>query len=128
MTRPLAGPLLLGIDALHLLVGVLVHGQALADMAREGVIGTLAPRAGALLLDREAAFWFETAGVGVLLLGGLALWVERRVGVLPASLGWALLAVVALGVSVAPVSGFWAFVAPAGVVLVRARRARTAAA
>ena len=125
MTRPLAGPLLLGIGALHLLVGVLVHGQALADMAREGVIGTLAPRAGALLLDREAAFWFEMSGVGLLLLGGLALWAERRVGMLPASLGWSLLAMVALGVLVAPLSGFWFLLAPAVVILLRSRRTAT---
>lgn len=55
----------------------------------------------------------------------LAWWVERRVGLLPATLGWLLLGFTAVTVLLVPGSGFWLFLAPAAVVLARARRLRT---
>lgn len=126
MPRPLAGPLVLGIGTLHVLTGLVLHSRPLADMVGAGVVDTLQPDLSTMLLDREAAYWFEMAGALMLLLGALMTWVERRMA-LPASFAWGLLAVAAVGILVSPVTGLWTVLAPAAVILSRARRTRAVA-
>ena len=72
---------------------------------------------------QESGFWYVVCGAGVLLLGGLAWWAERQVGALPAALGIGLLVLAFAGLLLGPVTGFWLFLVPGALVLLRRRRA-----
>lgn len=122
-TRPMAGPALSAISLIHLASTPIFHGPALAAIIDDGIVNAI--ESGSTLLDaRDAAFWYVAAGLGMVLLGQLAWWAERRVGVLPVALGWPLIAFTIINVLLVPVSGFWLFILPAAVVLVRAHRLR----
>lgn len=114
------GPILIAISVIHLAVTPLFHGPAVAAIVSGGVLNAV--ESGATALDaRAAAFWYVTAGLGLALLGYLAWWVERRIGTLPAALGWLLLGFTIVTVLLVPVSPFWIFLLPAAIVLWRAR-------
>jgi hypothetical protein len=59
------------------------------------------------------------------ILGYLVWWLERRVGLVPALLGWLLVAFSLVNVVLVPVSGFWLFLAPAAIIIARSRRRPT---
>lgn len=119
--RPLAGPILIAISLIHLACVPVFYGPALADIIDAGVVNALEVD-GTVIDSRDAAFWYVAAGLGMVLLGYLAWWVERRIGRLPAGLGWLLVAFATANVLLFPVSGFWLFLLPAAVVLRRTRR------
>ncbi|MBA3368393.1 MAG: hypothetical protein H0T99_06955 [Geodermatophilaceae bacterium] len=60
----------------------------------------------------------------MLILGQLAWWAERRSGVLPAALGWLLVAFTIINVLLVPISGFSLLLFPATIVLIGAHRLR----
>jgi hypothetical protein len=60
-----------------------------------------------------------------LILGALVRWAPARTGTLPAFLGWSLLAFGLFGAILMPVSGFWAVLPQAVLMLVVARRGTT---
>lgn len=118
--RPLAGPLLVAISVIHLACTPVFYGPGLAKIFDNGVLDAV--ESGSSLLDaRAATFWYVVAGFGMGLLGYLAWWVERRVGVLPGALGWLLVAFTVVDVLLMPLSGFWLFLAPAALVIKRSR-------
>ena len=106
-----AGGLLIAIGVVHVLLG-LFEIDVLSDVAGDGVVNAIDPHE-----DRQVWFWYMTAGWLVLLVGQLARWIERRHGRLPAFLGWATLAIAVYGVVLMPVSGFWAILAVAVLML-----------
>lgn len=61
-----------------------------------------------------AGFWYVSAGLGILALGVVVTCAERRLGTVPAVLGWIMLGLAVWGVLLMPVSGFWAFFLVAG--------------
>ena len=75
------------------------------------------------MATRTAAFWFATAGVGLVATGAVVTSLEHRVTPLPRSLPWVLLGVGAWGVVLMPASPFWVLGALAGLAEVRRRRA-----
>jgi hypothetical protein len=77
-------------------------------IVRAGVIDAV-PSGAAASPEPAAAFWYLTAGIGVVLLGVLCWWAERRIGGLPAVVGWLLTAFTVWGVVLMPMSGFWLF-------------------
>lgn len=87
-------------------------------MIDRGVVNAVEP-AGAAPLD--AGFWYLSAGLGMLMYGGLVWWYERNVGPAPAIVGWSLVALTAWGVVLVPASGFWAFLVPA-IIAIRSER------
>lgn len=115
--RRLVGPLLMATGVLHLLAGFVFYARPLAAIARDGFFNAVTPNLAAPAFDRDAAFWFMFSGVMLLLLGGLVHWAQVWTGTLPAFLGWALLAIGAVGVILVPVSGF-RLVLPQGVLMV----------
>ncbi len=121
--RRLSGPLLMATGVLDLLYVLVFHFRQLAAIAQDGFFDAVELHPAQL--DRETAFWHLTFGTTVLILGALAHWAQARTGSLPASLGWSLLALGALGAVGAvlmPVSGFWVVLPQAVLVLVVARR------
>lgn len=72
---------------------------------------------------RGLAFWYSTAGIGLLALGWAITQIERR-GPVPRSLPLVLAGVGAWGLLFVPTSPFWVF--PALAVLAQVRRRRAA--
>ena len=96
--RGLVPGVLIGIGLLHTFVGVSGGRNLLIEIAREGVWNTV--RTGSEPLSRPLLLWFVVSGLFLLILGHLALWVERQVRrPLPSALGAELLGfAVVLGV------------------------------
>ena len=119
--RAVVGPVLVGVGVLHLAFTPLFQpafgSLVVADLTRAPTTSTL------LRYAQESGFWYVVCGVGVLLLGGLAWWIERQVPALPTGFGVALVALALCGLVLGPVTGFWLFLVPAALVLVRRRRA-----
>ena len=120
--RVLSGPLLMAVGGLDLLYVLVVYSRQLAAIFRDGFFDAV--EIGPAHLDREVAFWHLTCGLTFLLLGGLVLWTQARMGALPAFLGWSLLALGFFGAVLVPVSGFWAFPPLAVLMLLTARHDR----
>ncbi|NMO19933.1 DUF2867 domain-containing protein [Pyxidicoccus fallax] len=114
------GSLLMVIGALHQGVGLVLYRELLLEMARAGVFNSVGGDTSA----RAAAFWFFMMGVGIILLGALARWVERDLNrPLPASFGWGLIAWALFNGIPMPDTGAWTLV-PLGLrVLFQARKA-----
>ena len=116
LTRPTAGGTLMIIGILHTAIGLADHRRVLQEMARDGLIDSVGNDPG-----REAAFWFLTCGVSLVLMGGLARWTRRQTGALPTFAGPALLGIATPGAALMPRSGFWA-VFVAAILAFRERR------
>ena len=102
--RRWVGRWLMGVAALHAIVGLVAFAAPLREIVAAGgwnALGTRDPL-------RNLAFWFLFCGVLLGLVGYLADWIERIAGgALPRPLGVALLASAVAGVVLAPASGFW---------------------
>ncbi len=121
--RRLCGPLLIATGVLDLLVCLLLYPGPLAAIAQDGFFDAV--ETNPAQLDRETAFWHVMFGSTVVILGCLIHWAQARTGTLPAFLGWSLLAFGLLGAILVPVSGFWALLPQAALMLVVARRGTT---
>ncbi len=101
---------------LHLATGLVAFGPPLLGMIGDGLVNTIGAD-----VERNNAWWFLVAG-GFLVITGLTIrWALRTAGQLPAVLGWGMILISALGVVVAPASGFW-LVLVEGVLLVYVSR------
>ncbi len=120
--RRLSGPLLMATGVLDLSYVLVFHSRQLAAIAQDGFFDAV--ELDPAQFDRETAFWHLAFGTMVLILGGLVHWAQARTGTLPAFLGWSLLAFGLFGVILVPVSGFWAVLPQAVLMLVVAHRGR----
>jgi hypothetical protein len=118
MTKPRRwiGRWLLGVGILHTLLGLGTYIFSVVEIVRAGLWNTVASVQG-----RAEAVWFIAAGLQLILLGALALWIEARSPrePLPRFLGWTLLAFAVAGVVLMPVSVFWLLLPPAVGILAR---------
>ena len=101
--RPTAGGTLVIIGMLHTSIGLAEHRRVLQEMVRDGMFDAVEGDP-----EREAAFWFLTCGVSLVLLGWLVRWAQRQTGTLPFFVGPALLGIGTAGITFMPRSGFWA--------------------
>lgn len=111
------GRLLQIVAVAHAGVGAVLHRDALADVVRRGVLGSVPDRG-----DRATAFWFMAAAPA-LWLGGRLLRSAESSGDLDAqaAAGRVLIATGVVGSAAMPVSGFWALAA-IGISALRGRR------
>ena len=114
--RRYAGPILIVVGIVHILLFAVVFSNRYAGMARDGVINTVDGDD-----KREAAFWTIWFGLLLLTVGYLLRFVQARLGTVPAFPGWALLAMGLFGGILMPVSPFWLFV-PLGLAILRSPR------
>lgn len=118
------GRWLIAVSVIHTVFAIAVFGSDLASIIQRGVFDTVGndPQANAVV-------WFVLFGV-ILFICGLAVSALERSSSqpLPRSLGWSLLALVALGVILMPASGFWLVIPPAVAILLRRPRMQSAAA
>jgi hypothetical protein len=96
------GKAIFGIGLIHTVFGVVVFWPELMRWLSEGLWNTVSGQA-----EREWAFWFIGIGFLAMLLGFFVDWVERKIGYLPAFLGWGLFLESLIGVIIMPVSGLW---------------------
>lgn len=117
------GRWLMGVSIIHTVFAFVVFGDVLSSIVQRGVFNTVGndPMTGAVV-------WFVLFGV-VFFICGLAVSAleQSPSSHIPKSLGWAMLALVALGVVLMPVSGFWLAIPPAVAILLRRPRMQTAA-
>jgi Family of unknown function (DUF6463) len=107
--RPTTGTLVLltGIGDM-LFVPVLFRGQ-LGEIGSDGVLGTVMFNERAS--PKAAALWFASKGALLVALGQFARTHQRVTGTLPATPGMVLVGLGAAGVIMAPISGFWVYIA-----------------
>ncbi len=117
-----SGYLLLIISIIHILVGVWLFAEPLADIIRNGGFNAVAPNPFAPYFDREDAFWFMMTSPLLFTLGQLCCWAHAQKITLPAFLGWNLLAISTVGVVLEPISGFWLLMLPAFLIVAAARQ------
>lgn len=107
---------LMGVAVLHTVFAVVAFGEVLLSIGQRGVYDTVGtdPMTGAVV-------WFVLFG-GVLFVCGLLIrQMEKARQPLAACVGWNLLGLVAIGVVLMPVSGFWLAFPPAIALLRRAK-------
>ena len=102
--RHWVGRWIIAVGVIHTVIGFILFGAPLREIAAAGFWNTLSPGTP----TRYLAFWFFFGGVAAMLVGYLADWIERVAGrTLPRGLGWSLLGIGLAGVILTPVSGFW---------------------
>ena len=108
MRRPTTGTLVVLTGLGDMAFVPVLFGEELAEMRSRGVLGTVMfdERAS----PKAAALWFASKGALLVALGQFARGHQRLTGTLPATPGWVLVALGAVGVITAPISGFWVYV------------------
>lgn len=111
-------PLMMELTAyIHSALGLILAWGTIRTIGSEGFVNTIAGQH-----DREAAFWFLFAGAMMWLLARFMRWtVVQQRQPLPASLGWHLITISAVGAIMMPISGFWLVLAQ-GIIMVWNRR------
>lgn len=104
--------------AIHTVYGLVAYGAVLGAIAGDGVFNAIgsSPRP-----ERDAALWFVTSGVLLIVLGRMAAWVQSNNAMLPRFLGWSVLGVAVVVGILTPASG-WPLVAASGIILVVRRQ------
>lgn len=113
--KPWIGRWLIAVSAVHTVFAVAVFGDVLAAIARRGFFNAVGndPLTGAVA-------WFVLFGAVLFVCGLAVAALEKPLSMgLPKSIGWSLLALGAVGVTLMPASGFWLVFPPAIAVLVR---------
>jgi hypothetical protein len=119
-----SGYWLIATSIIHVLVGLLVFNEPLAEIARNGWFNAVAPNPFAPYFDREDAFWFMMATPFIFTVGQLCFWSQARQIILPAFLGWTMLATATVGCFIEPISGFWLLIPPSFLILAASRQAK----
>ena len=116
------GTLLWLTGLLHQAVGLLLSGDLVAQVLRDGYVGAIE-----VDVQRMVMFWFFVTGFEMLFAARALQEIERE-RPLPAAFGWWLLGIGVLGGLAIPPSGFWLVVPQGVLVLARARGRRWRAA
>jgi hypothetical protein len=111
------GPWLIAVSIIHMVFAVAVFNHVLVSIIRRGVFNTVGkdPTTGAVV-------WFVLFGIALFVCGLAVSALERSNSPLPRSLGWSLMALVALGIVLMPASGFWLAIPPAIAIFLRSPR------
>ena len=113
----ISGYWLIAVSIIHVLVGLLVFAEPLAEIAQHGWFNTVAPDPFNPYYNREDAFWFMMATPFIFMVGKLCFWAQAQQIALPAFLGWIMLAIALTGCFLEPISGFWLLIPPSVLIL-----------
>lgn len=102
------------IGIVHSVFGFFVFRSTIRELVGEGLVNTVNGQP-----EREFAFWFLFFGFMAIIAGLLIDWCEKTVGTLPGFLGWSLLALTVVCVTIMPISGAWAIFVPAIAAIMR---------
>lgn len=118
------GRWIVGVSLLHTLVALVLFRSQLSAILERGFFNSLGGDA-----RLSVAAWFVLFGAVLFVLGLAIDALERHKGsAVPRSLGWSLLALGLVGVSLMPASGFWLTFPPAVAILLRRGAGHPAAA
>lgn len=109
------GRWLIGLSVLHTVFAVVVFGEELASIIKRGMFNTVGsnPMTGAVV-------WFVLFGAMLFICGLAVAEIEKSSSVqIPNVIGWSLLVMAIIGVTLMPVSGFWFVFPPAIAILVK---------
>ena len=110
----------MGIGVFHCFCGLKVlpaFSRPASAMLADGVVNATLGQ-----MDRIASCWFQLGGLCMLHIGWLFNRYESDTGhVLPASAGWSLLLINAVGATLMPKGGFWLFILPCALIVARDR-------
>ena len=102
------GKAIVAIGIIHSLFGMVVFRGTLGQLWQDGLVNSVNGQT-----DRELAFWFISFGPLVIVLGALIdCWEGTRVH-LPSFLGWSLLGMTVVMLTIMPISGVWLMAVPA---------------
>lgn len=121
--RAVVGPALVALGVLHVSVTAAVLPQSVDSILAGGVMGSIEADP-AVAVERQAAFWYVTAGLGLVFTGWIVTVHERGLQPLPVALPVFLIGIGVWGVIMMPRSPFWAFLALGALAAVRGRRER----
>lgn len=115
--RAWIGKSIIFIGIVHSVFGFVVFRSILAELVSEGLINTVNGQP-----EREFAFWFLFFGFMAIIAGLMIDWCERNFAMLPGFLGWSLLALTVICVTIMPISGAWSLLVPAFGAVFRSRK------
>jgi Family of unknown function (DUF6463) len=101
------GTMVMGIGLIHCLFGFVAFHQTWMELFDAGVLNSVGENP-----MRGAVAWFFLFGAPVISYGYLMRHLEIASGSLPTHVKWHLLALLALGVTLMPASGFWLLLIP----------------
>jgi hypothetical protein len=103
-------------------LSAILFADQLADIGAAGVVGTVMfdERAG----PAAAALWFASKGIILVMVGQLARGYEKLDRALPMVPGWLLAGLGLVGGIIAPISGFWIYLALGALWLFESGRVR----
>lgn len=117
------GRWLIAVSAIHTVFAIIVFRDGLTSIIKRGVFNTADSDA-----MTAAVVWFVLFGAMLFVCGlAIAALEKSPSGYIPKSIGWSLLALGILGVTLMPASGFWLVFPPAIAVLIRKTTPRLAA-
>ena len=105
------GIIVIIIGLLHTLLGIVKFSDIFAEMILEGFFDS------GMGAERGWAVWFTVTGIVFVLLGLAIKQIEHQKMTIPKVLGWGLLFMALCGGLMIPVSGFWALLLPAGLII-----------
>lgn len=114
------GDTIIATGVIHLAASPMFYRDALTDLAREGLIGTLTDMTRYQHLE---AYWYVASGSLMIGIGVLTRAQLRATGTLPASFGWLMLISSTFLSLMMPVTGMWAVVAQSMIAILLARQA-----
>jgi hypothetical protein len=118
------GRWIVAVSALHTLVALAVFRPQLSSIVERGFFNSLGED-----VRLSVAAWYVLFGAVLFVLGLAIDALERHEGLaIPRSLGWSLLVLALVGVSLMPASGFWLALPPAIAILLRKGAGRSATA
>ncbi|MBD1835264.1 hypothetical protein H6F61_21890 [Cyanobacteria bacterium FACHB-472] len=118
----ISGYWLLLTSLVHVLVGLWLFAEPLAEIAGNGWFNAVAPDPFNPYFDREDAFWFMMATPSIFTAGLLCFWAQAKQFPLPSFLGWILLTTATVGCLIEPISGFWLLIPPGFLILAASRK------
>jgi len=106
------GIIIIVIGSLHLGLSFVKFSQVFKQMLSEGIFDS------AIGAERGWALWFTFTGIVFILLGYAIRYMEQQNLAIPTPIGWILLtASIFCGISL-PLSGFWALILPAILIII----------
>lgn len=114
------GRWIIGVGIIHVAVGILMFGEPLLAILRDGVWNAVDGHPG-----RPLAFWFVFLGLFTIVFGSLLDWIEGRGLSTPGLVSWAFLVLAVLGIVTMPVGGGWLLLPAALGMVVRSSRRGT---
>jgi hypothetical protein len=116
------GDTIIATGVAHLALAPVFYRDALGDLVREGLVGTLTDTTRYQHLE---AYWYVASGPLMIATGVLARAHLRATGSLPASFGWLLAVSMAFLSLMMPATGMWAVAAQGVVAIMLSRRDAT---